>query len=187
MDSELSRTHGKAREAAQREARTAERLAVQAQVREATEQGRERDLRLGPGQRGTEAEVDAAAEGQRLDVGTRHVQAIGIGIALGVAVAGTEDGDDGEGEGGAAIAKPNLDHDSRLLANENVSENIAVGAREGHAIEVAVGPSFVRPDVRQGRRILRMASKTAASAATPSVSLENRSDGSGRAAGIWPP
>ncbi len=57
---------------------------------EALQQRAEGDLDLRAGQRRAEAEVHAAAEGQRLDVGARHVELVGIGKAGRIVVAGAE-------------------------------------------------------------------------------------------------
>ena len=64
---------------------------IQPQVRDPPKQGRDRDFGLDPRQLGAEAEVDAAAKGQRLHIGPGDIQPLRVvGIDRRVVVGGAE-------------------------------------------------------------------------------------------------
>src|SRR5689334_16169614 len=64
-----------------RRALVRDRMALaEAQAGEALEQQRDRDLRLGPRQRGAQAEMDASAEGEVIGLRPLDIEAIRFGV-----------------------------------------------------------------------------------------------------------
>jgi hypothetical protein len=119
--------HVERREAAQSEPILEARLVTgELDVREAPEERTERDLDLRARERGAEAEVHAAAERQRLYVGTRDVQPVRVGIARGVAIPGTQQGEDllAGGNGHAADIDTRLGHSVHELRRAVVAQEL---------------------------------------------------------------
>ncbi len=70
------------------------RRRLQGQARGPAEEGPDRDLRLGPGERRAEADVDPASEGQVVVIAAPEVEAVGIVEVRGIAVRGAYGADD---------------------------------------------------------------------------------------------
>src|SRR6185312_7674019 len=86
-----------AQKAAQHEGRAPFRRLdiVKLEAGKAAQQGRDGDLAFEPRQLRAETEMDAAAEGQRLDLLACNVEPVGLGVDFGVAIARTQEAQNG--------------------------------------------------------------------------------------------